>query len=101
MTKKSTGSEVVIYGYNLNGHEKTIVLKDAPQRSKIFSYVLTSRYLQSKNILLNGELLQFHQNGSIPHFHKNALDPQKALTLPRYSMVFLLIDGLDVPACQE
>ncbi len=50
--KKSTGSEVVIYGYNLNGHEKTIVLKDAPQRSKIFSYVLTSRYLQSKKYFI-------------------------------------------------
>lgn len=58
-------------------------------------------YSFHREIKLNGETeaLKLRPNGDLPPFRPVILDPTNSVFLPSYSMVFMIIHGIDVPAC--
>ncbi|XP_011341385.2 heparanase isoform X2 [Ooceraea biroi] len=94
---------VTIYGMNI---DRNAVRVDIPELFvqpsklvKIFFYSLTADYLQSSEIKVNGEVLKLRPNGDLPPFRPRILDPTDPIILPPYSMAFMVIHGLEVPAC--
>lgn len=49
---------------------------------------------------MNGEILKL-QNGKLPPFHPIIISPTQIITLPPFSMVFMVIHGIHVPACNS
>lgn len=45
------------------------------------------------------ETLKLRPNGDLPPFRPVILDPINPIILPPYSMVFMIIHGINVPAC--
>lgn len=96
---------VTLYGMNIN---KIAAYVNIPQlfiqsnkTMKILYYSLTADSLQSREIKLNGETeaLKLRPNGDLPPFRPVILDITNSIFLPPYSMVFIIIHGIDVPAC--
>jgi len=56
-------------------------------------------YLFCSEIRLNGGVLKLRPNGDLPPFRPMILDSMIPVFLPPYSMVFMIIHGIDVPAC--
>lgn len=94
-------SKIVIYGINLNEQETNIYLNDLPKNTTAFSYFLTSDNLQSRNILLNGNILKLQRNGSLPPLNpKQIIDINQAIVLSAFSLTFLLLDDIEFPPCE-
>ncbi|XP_028049551.1 heparanase [Monomorium pharaonis] len=97
---------ITVYGMNIDKTAAYIDFSNLFAQSKhnkttkIFYYALTSDHLQSYKIKLNNETeaLKLRPNGDLPPFRPVILDSNPVF-LPPYSMVFLIIHGLDVPAC--
>ncbi|XP_018393336.1 PREDICTED: heparanase-like [Cyphomyrmex costatus] len=95
---------VTIYGMNI---EKTATHIHIPElfvqnsKTTILYYSLSADHLQSSEIKLNGETeaLKLQPNGDLPPFRPVILDPTYPIVLPPYSIVFMIIHGIDVPAC--
>lgn len=51
------------------------------------------------NIKMNGEVLKLRSNGDLPPFRPKILDSTDPIILSPYSMVFMVIHGIQVPAC--
>lgn len=49
---------------------------------------------------MNGKILKLQPNGDLPPFWPIISEPTKAITLPPYSMVFIVIHGANVSACK-
>lgn len=94
-------SKIVIYGINVDSQGRKIFLKHPSEKMKVLAYMLTSDDLQSRRIFLNGEILQLQNDGKLPFFKPKIMNPSKPITLPPYSMFFLLINNLDMPICEE
>ncbi|XP_029166615.1 heparanase-like [Nylanderia fulva] len=95
---------VTIYGMNI---DKIAVRVDIPELFvqsgkivKIFFYSLTAKSLQSSEIKLNSEVLKLQPNGNLPPFRPIILDPTDPVILSPYSMVFIIIHGIDIPVCE-
>lgn len=58
-------------------------------------------HLFCSKIKLNSEVeaLKLRPNGALPPFRPVILDPANPVYLPPYSMVFMIIHGINVPAC--
>lgn len=52
-----------------------------------------------RTIKINGELLKLESNGNLPPFRPIVLEPTEQITLPPYSMIFIIIHNAKVPAC--
>lgn len=95
---------VTIYGMNI---DKTAAYVNIPElfvrssKTVILCYILTTDHLQSSEIKLNGETeaLKLLPNGDLPPFRPVIVDPANPVFLPPYSMVFMIIHGIDVSAC--
>lgn len=48
---------------------------------------------------MNGKILMLQADGGLPPFVPIILDPAQVITLPAYSMIFMVLHGADVPAC--
>ncbi|XP_014216649.1 heparanase-like [Copidosoma floridanum] len=92
---------IAVYGMNLNEQKSSIYFQDLPEKSTIHAYILTSDALQSRNIFLNEKLLELRSDGSLPLLTPKIVDKNQAIILPPYSMIFLLIQNFQVPACLE
>ncbi|XP_034949969.1 heparanase-like [Chelonus insularis] len=92
---------MTVYGMNLNNESVRMSIQGlSPYRnSKIFLYILTSDDLQSRNIMLNGEILKLRADGSLPPFKAIIVDSTQLITLPPYSMAFIMLHGVEVEAC--
>ncbi|XP_011155752.1 heparanase isoform X1 [Solenopsis invicta] len=98
---------ITVYGMNIDKTAAYVDLSNLFVRSKmsktvkIFYYVLTADCLQSSEIKLNNEAeaLKLRSNGDLPPFRPVILDTTVPVLLPPYSMVFMILHGLDVPAC--
>lgn len=93
---------ITIYGINLYKYSINITIQGIPishKNSKVFLYALTSNNLQSRDIKINGEVLKLQSNGSLPLFQPIILESTQLITLPSYSMIFIVIHGAYVPAC--
>ncbi|KAL6446435.1 hypothetical protein ACFW04_001186 [Cataglyphis niger] len=95
---------VTIYGMNIDKIAVHIKIPELFVHSgkivKIFFYSLTADNLQSSKIKLNGEVLKLQPNGDLPPFQSIILDPMHPVILPSYSMVFMIIHGIDIPVCE-
>ncbi|XP_032688357.1 heparanase-like isoform X2 [Odontomachus brunneus] len=94
---------ITIYGMNI---DKVAVQINIPMLTiqpskilKILFYSLTADHLQSSYIKLNDEILKLRPNGNLPQFRPRILEPTNPIILPPYSMVFMVIHGIEVPAC--
>lgn len=58
-------------------------------------------YSFHSEIKLNSETetLKLRPNGDLPPFRPVILDPINPVILPPYSIVFMIIHGINVPAC--
>lgn len=56
-------------------------------------------YLFRSEIKVNGKVLELQPDGSLPPFEPEIKSPYTPIILPPYSMVFMIIYGVDVPAC--
>ncbi|XP_043517824.1 heparanase-like [Frieseomelitta varia] len=95
-------SAITIYGSNLANFSVPISIQGIPifhRNAKAFLYVLTSDSLQSRTIKVNGEILKLQSNGNLPSFQPIVFEPTQQITLPSYSMVFIVIHGAKVPIC--
>lgn len=94
---------ITIYGMNIDNVANHIKLQTVPsvldKNSRIFLYVLTADYLQSSVIKLNGETLTLRSDGSLPPFKPVILKPTEPITIPPYSMIFMVVHDAAVPAC--
>ncbi|KAE9542850.1 hypothetical protein AGLY_002761 [Aphis glycines] len=92
---------VTVYGMNLHNYSVNISIQGYRSTPKItiFMYALTSDDLQSRTIKLNGKDLNLLLNGDLPPFKPVILKIGKFITLPAYSMVFIVMHGIDIPAC--
>ncbi|XP_026301238.1 heparanase isoform X2 [Apis mellifera] len=93
---------ITIYGINLYKYSINVTIQGIPishKNSKVFLYALTSNNLQSRDIKINGEVLKLQSNGSLPLFQPIILESTQLITLPSYSMIFIVIHGAYVPAC--
>ncbi|XP_076678139.1 heparanase [Andrena cerasifolii] len=97
-------SAITIYGVNIDKVPARVTIDGIPavldRNAKIFLYALTADDLQSRVMKMNGKLLILQPNGDLPPFSPVILEPTEAISLPSYSMVFLVIHGADVPACR-
>ncbi|XP_033322197.2 heparanase [Megalopta genalis] len=95
---------ITIYGININKVPSLIIIRGIvpilDKNAKIFVYALTSDYLQSKDIKMNGKTLKLQPDGSLPPFPPVILEPTGSIELPPYSMVYMVIHGAEVPACK-
>lgn len=95
---------VTIYGMNIDKISVHIDISELFVQSgkivKIFFYSLTADNLQSSEIKLNSKVLKLRPNGDLPPFQSIILDPTDPVILPPYSMVFMIIHGIDIPACE-
>ncbi|KAH0558088.1 heparanase-like [Cotesia glomerata] len=91
---------VTVYGVNLNNDyvRLSLLLSNNSRKSKLFLYILTADSLQSRDIRLNGEILTLNPDGSLPAFKPVIMDSQ-VITLPPYSMAFILMHGVEHRAC--
>lgn len=48
---------------------------------------------------MNGEILKLRPDGELPPFRPAVLDLKDPVILPPYSMVFIVVHGIEVPAC--
>ena len=48
---------------------------------------------------MNGKILKLQNNGSLPVFNPKIITTNQPILLPPYSMVFLLISGMEVQPC--
>ncbi|XP_015439396.1 PREDICTED: heparanase-like [Dufourea novaeangliae] len=96
-------SAITIYGVNINEVSTHVIIHGVlpilHKNAKIFLYTLTSDDLQSRLIKMNGKILKLQPNGDLPPFRPVILEPTQVITLPPYSMVFMIIHGAEVPAC--
>ncbi|KAK1125195.1 hypothetical protein K0M31_006535 [Melipona bicolor] len=95
-------SAITVYGSNLANFSVPISIQGIPifhRNAKAFLYVLTSDSLQSRTIKLNEEILKLQSNGNLPSFQPIVFEPTQQITLPPYSMVFIVIHGAKVPVC--
>ncbi|KAG7200881.1 hypothetical protein KM043_003244 [Ampulex compressa] len=96
-------SGVTIYGMNIDSIPAHILIdgllsmQDRPVQ--IFVYLLTSDQLQSREIKMNGETLKLCQNGDLPPFRPIVVEPMQIITLPPYSMLFMVVQADLVPSC--
>ncbi|XP_047366033.1 heparanase-like [Vespa velutina] len=94
---------ITIYGMNLDKSSAKIIIQGIFHRLnkniKIFLYSLTSDHLTSRNIRMNGEILKLQNDGKLPPFHPIIMNPTQIIILPPFSMVFMVIHGVHVPAC--
>ncbi|XP_057339841.1 heparanase-like [Microplitis mediator] len=96
---------ITVYGVNLNNDFVRIsllyYLKSYPRKnSKSFLYILTADYLQSRDIRLNGEILKLNSDGSLPAFKPVIVDSSQVITLPPFSMAFIIMHGVEHRACE-
>jgi len=96
---------ITIYGVNLDQAPAKVSIQGVhsvtSRSAKVFSYILTSDSLISSEIHMNGNILKLKADGSLPPFKPVISDLSQAVILPPYSMVFAVIHGLDVRACQS
>ncbi|XP_014487586.1 PREDICTED: heparanase-like isoform X2 [Dinoponera quadriceps] len=96
-------SAITIYGMNIDKVAAHVVIPTLTvQQSKIVKilfYSLTADYLQSSEIKMNDEVLKLRPNGNLPPFRPRILKPTDPIILSPYSMVFMVIHGIEVPAC--
>lgn len=52
-----------------------------------------------RTIKVNGEILKLQSNGNLPSFQPIVFETTQQITLPSYSMVFIVIHGAKVPVC--
>ncbi|XP_027840651.2 heparanase-like isoform X2 [Aphis gossypii] len=92
---------VTVFGMNLHNYSVNISIQGYKSTPKItiFMYALTSDDLQSRTIKLNGKDLNLLFNGDLPPFKPVILKIGKFITLPAHSMVFIVMHGIDIPAC--
>ncbi|XP_017791859.1 PREDICTED: heparanase-like [Habropoda laboriosa] len=93
---------ITIYGVNIDKLAIPIIIEGIPvyhKNAKVYLYALTSDSLQSRSIQLNGKILQLLPNGNLPPFQPIVLEPTQLITLPPYSMVFIVVHGAKVPVC--
>ncbi|CAK9807773.1 HPSE [Anthophora quadrimaculata] len=93
---------ITIYGVNINELAYRVTVNGIPiyqKSAKVFLYALTSDSLQSRSVKLNGKILQLQPNGNLPRFEPIILKPTDIITVPPYSMIFIVIHGANVPAC--
>ncbi|XP_076240617.1 heparanase [Calliopsis andreniformis] len=97
-------SAITVYGVNIDKAPAHIIIRGISsllyKSAKIFLYTLTSDDLQSRAIKMNENILKLQPNGDLPPFLPIILEPTQVITLPPYSMVFIVIHGVDVPACR-
>ncbi|XP_076166182.1 heparanase [Ptiloglossa arizonensis] len=95
---------VTIYGVNIDKVPVFVTIQGIfpvlHKYAKIFLYALTSDHFQSRTIKMNEIILKLQPNGDLPPFVPIILDPIQMITLPPYSMVFIVIHGAGVPACK-
>ncbi|GAB1860011.1 Heparanase [Camponotus japonicus] len=95
---------VTIYGMNIDKIAVHINIPElfvqSGEMMKIFFYSLTADNLQSSEIKLNGQVLKLRSNGDLPPFQSIILDPMDPVILPPYSMVFMIVHGIDIPVCE-
>lgn len=100
-------SAITLYGMNIDKISAHVDIPDLFVQiksnyfvsKKILYYALTADHLQSSEIKVNGKLLELQPDGSLPPFEPEINDPYTPIILPPYSMVFIIIYGVDVPAC--
>lgn len=115
-------SAITIYGSNLANFSVPVSIQGIPvfhRNAKAFLYVLTSDSLQSRYVIIifyknklcnvyfnyfrtikiNGEILKLQSNGNLPSFQPIVFEPTQRITLPPYSMIFIVIHGAKVPVC--
>ncbi|XP_011699485.1 PREDICTED: heparanase-like [Wasmannia auropunctata] len=94
---------VTVYGMNLHDTSAYVNITELfskPSNIIISYYALTADNLQSSKIKLNGEVLKLLPDGELPPFRPVIIKPYvENVSLPPYSMVFMIIHGVDVPAC--
>ncbi|XP_043601188.1 heparanase-like [Bombus pyrosoma] len=93
---------ITIYGINLANFPVHVTIQGIPvfhKNAKVYLYALTSDKLQSRTIKINGELLKLESNGNLPPFRPIVLEPTEQISLPPYSMIFIIIHNAKVPAC--
>ncbi|KAL0110823.1 hypothetical protein PUN28_014045 [Cardiocondyla obscurior] len=95
-------SPVTIYGMNMMKVPAKITIPKFSKTMKILFYALTADHLQSSKIWLNDEIepLKLRPNGDLPPFKPIILDPAYAVQVPPYSMVFMIIQNIDIPDCE-
>ncbi|XP_078053215.1 heparanase [Augochlora pura] len=95
---------ITIYGININKVPSVIIIRGIvpilDKNAKLFVYALTSDYLQSKDIKMNGKTLKLQPDGSLPPFSPVILESTESIELPPYSMVYMVLHGAEVPACR-
>ncbi|XP_076395174.1 heparanase-like [Megachile rotundata] len=94
---------VTIYGINIAEIPVHIIIQEVPvlhKDAKVYLYALTSVYLQSRAIKLNGKILRLQPNGNLPSFEPVILNFTQPILLPSYSMVFIVIHDTKIPACK-
>ncbi|XP_076301398.1 heparanase [Lasioglossum baleicum] len=93
-----------IYGVNIYKVPTKIIIHGIlpilRKGAKIFFYALTSDHLQSRVIKMNGKTLKLQPDGNLPSFWPVILEPTEKITLPPYSMVFVVIHGVEIPECK-
>ncbi|EFN87075.1 Heparanase [Harpegnathos saltator] len=98
-------SAITIYGMNIDkipAHIDIPMLTVQPNKVvKILLYSLTADHLQSSEIKMNDEVLKLQPNGSLPLFRPKILKSTDSVILSPYSMVFMIIYGIEVPACSS
>nr|XP_034193899.1 heparanase-like [Osmia lignaria]XP_034193900.1 heparanase-like [Osmia lignaria] len=98
----SKAPAITIYGINIDEIPIRITIQGIPvlhKNAKAFLYALTSDKLQSRDIKMNGKILQLQPNGNLPPFRPIILELAQAITLPPYSMVFIVIHDTKFSAC--
>ncbi|KAI4479544.1 hypothetical protein M0804_010941 [Polistes exclamans] len=94
---------ITIFGMNLNKSPSKIMIQGIfhklNKNAKIFLYNITSDLLTSRNLFLNGEILKLESDGKLPPFKPIILNPTQFITLPPFSIVFMVIHDIDAPAC--
>ncbi|KAI4503009.1 hypothetical protein M0802_002053 [Mischocyttarus mexicanus] len=94
---------ITIFGMNLNKSPSKIMIQGIfhklNKNAKIFLYSITSDLLTSRNLFLNGEILKLESDGKLPPFKPVILNPTQFFTLPPFSIIFMVIHGIDAPAC--
>lgn len=94
---------ITVYGLNIDKSAIRVAIQGIfpilHKNAKVFFYALTSDDLQSSEIKMNGKILKLQANGDLPPFRPVILEPGQMITLPPYSMVFMVIHGAEAPAC--
>ncbi|XP_051160094.1 heparanase-like [Leptopilina boulardi] len=94
-------NSITIFGVNINEKSIRLSLENISifSKSKISLYILTADNLLSRSIKMNGKVLNLLKNGDLPSFTPISHENEKIITLPAYSMIFIIIQNVSIPIC--